>query len=497
MDYMERIKQYAKELAQLQTEEAKLDWVAYTAGYDFGVDDAYKKIIEYLKDKERFQTVEEARQLDNLSLDDQRRVELLYREFEPFHLSDEINSLNEAIQAKSNALGQVLNTFRFTIGGDKVTSVEIAKILMTDADRSKRQEAYEARAQINEPLVEAGFLELVELRKKLAKKRGFTDFVAMKLYDNELPESLFEDWKEQLAAYRKGYDEIMERFAKEYLDDDTVYPWDIMYVQGQIASALNAPVDMMDYYGHVKALFEQFGFDLDKYPITYDIFPRANKSEWGYNFPIEKGKDSRILANVKNQYSEFEVLLHETGHGVHHFLKDPAEDALDLGVSGIITEGIANMFGHMIYEPIFYNMFFEAKEVEEQFGRLKEWKEASRLRALTDIFFDHELYRRDLQNNADIEGLYTSIQQELFGTKGTVDRVAWGYRIHHTTHPIYLHNYFMGDVTAELIKKAYENQGQIGEEGFGTFLKESIIDESGRYTYIELLDRLGSDGFKF
>lgn len=494
-DIIETIKRYAKELSTLATQEAKLDWVAYTAGYDFGVDEAYKKIMDYLKDDERFQVIEQARQLQNLSKEDKRRVELVYREFEPFHLSEEINTLNEQIQAKSNALGQVLNAFRFKVKGEVVTSVEIAKILMTDPDRNKRQEAYEARAQINKPLVEAGFLELIELRKELAVKRGFPDFVAMKLYDNELPENLFDDWKEQLATYREDYDQTMERFAKEYLDDDTIYPWDISYVQSQIATALNAPVDMMDYYSHVKRLFGKFEFDLDQYPITYDIFPRANKSEWGYNFPIEKGKDSRILANVKNQYSEYEVLLHETGHGVHHFLKDPEEDALDLGVSGIITEGIANMFGHMIYEPIFYSEFFEAKEVEEQFERLKEWKAVVRLRAITDIFFDHELYRHDLKNDADIEALYTAIQKELFGDKGTIDTVAWGYRIHHTTHPIYLHNYFMGDVTADLIEKAYQREDS--DKGFGTFLKESVIDVSGQYTYIELLQRLGSDGFKF
>ncbi len=495
MHYMDSIKNYAKELTKLGTEEEKLGWVAYTTGYDFGVDEAYKKIVEYLKDKQRFQVIVEARQLENLSKDDQRRVELMYRKFESFHLSDEVNALNEKIQAKSNALGQVLSTFRFTLGDESVTSVELAKILMTDPDRSKRREAYEARAQINKPLVEAGFLELIELRKTLATKRGFKDFVAMQLYDNELPEDLFDDWKEQLIDYREQYDQTMERYAKEYLADDTIYPWDITYVQSQIATALNAPVDMMDYYTHVKQLFGKFEFDLDKYPITYDIFPRANKSEWGYNFPIEKGKDSRILANVKNQYSEYEVLLHETGHGVHHFLKDPNEDALDFGVSGIITEGIANMFGHMIYKPIFYSEFFEEDEVAEQFERLKEWKEASRLRALTDIFFDHELYRRELKDYKDIEGLYTSIQKELFGEKGTVDTVAWGYRIHHTTHPIYLHNYFMGDVTAELIEKAYERAQ--GNQGFGAFLKENIIDVSGRYTYIELLKRLGSDGFRF
>ena len=492
---------YATELAELRKYCDKLEWVVYTAGYDFGVDEAYKAVTDYLKNADKFNKIRSVRD-EELSHKDARRVELIYREFEPYHFNEAINLLDEKIQKKTNELGQVLNTFRFKLDGEVVTSVTLDQILRNDPDREKRKKAYMAKAQINQPLVDAGFMELIELRKEMAQARGFKDFVAMKLYENELPEDLFDDWKDQLSEYLDEYHSTMAFFANKYVGEEVVQPWDNAYIYGQIAPAINSQVDMMAYYDHVKKLFGKFGFNLDDYPITYDIFPRANKSEWGYNFPIEKGKDSRILANVKNEYNEFNVLLHETGHGVHHFLKDPVEHALDLGVSGIVTEGIANLFGNMIYSPIFYRDFFEDVEVKEQFEQLNRWKTMARLRALKDIFFDQNLYRTEIHSEADIQKLHKDTMKDLFGKVDNDETMAWAYRIHHTTHPIYLHNYFMGDVTADIIKKMYETNEGIDSaydspEGFGQFLKTSVIDVSGEYTFTALLKRLGTDGFKF
>lgn len=492
---------YAGDLAALTKEYDKLEWVVYTTGYDFGLDKAYEALSDYLKNEERFVKIKEVKKQD-LSVEDARRVELIYHKFEPFHFSEEINRLNEVVQTKANELSQVLNTFRFQLDGVTTTSVELDQILRSHPDREKRKAAYLAKAQINQPLVDAGFLELIELRKQLAKEREFSDFVAMKLYENELPQDMFDDWKQQLKSYLKDYHETRTHFAKQFLDDTMIYPWDVTYVRSQIAPALNATVDMINYYEQVKELFGKFGFDLDAYPITYDIFSRANKSEWGYMFPIEKGKDARILANVKGQYSEYGVLLHETGHCVHHFLKDPDEHALDLGEIGIISEGIANLFGNMIYKPIFYKGFFNDEQVQEHFEQLYQWEKMSRLGALTKIFFDHNLYRTELESEGDIQDLYKETMKSLFGKIDSDEEAAWAYLIHHTTHPIYLHNYFMGDVTVDIIKDAYTQKAGItsvydNPEGFGKFLKEAVIDVSGQYTFIELLKRLGCGGFRF
>ncbi|WP_041086439.1 hypothetical protein [Jeotgalibacillus soli] len=55
----------------------------------------------------------------------------------------------------------------------------------------------------------------------------------------------------------------------------------------------------------------------------------------------------------------------------------------------------------------------------------------------------------------------------------------WVCMIHFTTHPIYLHNYFMGDVTGEMLSKVFKQKygGDMTDKPkeFGEFLTEQVI----------------------
>ncbi len=75
----------------------------------------------------------------------------------------------------------ILNTFRFNIDGREIASVEIDQILANEEDRKLRKKAYFARNQINKSLVDGGFIELINLRKELAKAYGSKDFVKYRL----------------------------------------------------------------------------------------------------------------------------------------------------------------------------------------------------------------------------------------------------------------------------------------------------------------------------
>ena len=115
---------------------------------------------------------------------------------------------------------------------------------------------------------------------------------------------------------------------------------------------------MVNFFAPIEKLYARFGFDFTDKNITFDIFPRENKSEWGYQFTLDPGKDSRILANVDNQYQHFFVLLHEAGHAIHFNSVDAEDKLMMSGISGIISEGIANLFGYMAQDEIFYGDFF-------------------------------------------------------------------------------------------------------------------------------------------
>ncbi|WP_027965010.1 M3 family metallopeptidase [Halalkalibacillus halophilus] len=496
---MTNIEKIAQELQEEQAQYMRLNWTQFTTGFDFGIKEQYEKMMGILKDQEKFAAINEYKKQD-LSELEQRKAEIIHNSFEPFHLSEELNELNAKIQEQTNELSKTLNTFRYTFEGKEVSAVELGQILSMDPDRERRKEAFFARNQINDLMVERGFINLLNLRKELAEKYGSEDFVAMKLEQNELEQDTFDGWEEELQQILPKMKEGRRHYAQEFLGEDEIMPWDEAYIQSQLAPSLNAQVDMSEFHTHVSELFDLFGINLRDMNITYDIFPRKNKSEWGYNFGIESGKDSRILANVKNKFYEYGVLLHESGHGAHSFLLDPDEVILNKGVSGIISEGIANLFQSFLYSPVFYKKFFDDHEkVEQEFKRLKEFQKLNSLRSIARIFFDHKLYRREINSIDDIYELYWQNHKDVLDEEPFGEKPPWAFIIHFTTHPIYMHNYFMGDVTCEMLEQVFkENSG--GEildnpKQFGDFLKEEVINPAGRYKYNDLFKRISGNEF--
>lgn len=499
MDKMQRLNEMFKEYHELQANYGRLEWVLFTAGYDFGVEKEYEKIVELIKNKENYELVLDCLNSE-LSPSDRRRVEIVHNIFKTYHLSDELNQLDMAIQKKVNDLSKILNTFRYRFEGREVSSVELDQILSTDSDRERRKNAYFARNQINKPMVDGGFVELLKLRKEYAKKYGADSFISYKLEQAELDKDVFDSWLGQLHELLPKMKEERTKYAREFLNDDTIMPWDELYIDSKIAPSLNATVDMSNYYNNLKDFFEQFGIDISKFNITYDIFPRANKSEWGYNFPIETAKDSRILANVKNKFYEYGVLLHETGHGIHSFLLDPEEIILNEGVSGIISEGIANLFQGFLYEPMFFNKFFEdGEKAGSEFKKLREYRKINALRAINRIFIDHNFYKNDIENLDDIYKVYWKTYKEVLKEEPFGAEPPWAYTIHFTTHPIYLHNYFMGTLTCEMVGKVFKEKfgAEMTEKPkeFGQFLIDEVIKSSGMYKYNDLFKKISGSDF--
>ncbi len=499
MSKIGKVNEIAQELNKLRVEQSKLGWTLYTVGYDFGVEENYRKLSEAYKNKDLYGEICKAMELD-LDPVDKRRVEIMYNSFSSYHLSEDLNQLDLEIKKKVNELSKVLNTFRYTFEGRQVSSVELSQVMTSDENRERRKAAFFARNQINKPLVDAGFIELVKLRKEYAKKYGSENFIAYMLERNELDKDTFDSWLPQLHTLLPKMAEVRTRYAKEFLNDDVIMPWDEGYINSKIAPSLDSSVDMTNYYSNIKELFDTFGFDISKYNITYDIFPRANKSEWGYNFTIDTGMDSRILANVKNKFNEYGVLLHETGHAVHSFLKDPDELILNMGISGIVTEGIANLFGGFLYQPEFYGKFFTDKEkVDKEFAMLSEYKKLNSLRTINTIFFDHAFYKNDVETLDDIYELYWKTRKEVLNEEPFGQEPPWAFLIHHTTHPIYYHNYFMGDVTCEMLSKVFEERfdAKIFEKPleFGKFLVDEVIKPSGLHRYNDLFKRISGKDF--
>lgn len=496
---MDSLKSIAHEFDSKSAHSSRLSWVHFTTGIDCGVDDAEAAMIAVLENKEYFEQIKSVA-VDTLSEDDQRRHRLMYKMFEPYHFTAEVNALSEKINKKTTELAGILNKHRSQFEGQAISSVELNQILSKDSDRERRKAAYMAKNQVNQPLLEGGFLELVQMRKELARLLGKESFVALKLEEDELSPDLFKNWKAEVKAMLPQMKALREKYAQQFLNDSVIMPWDESYIAGKIAPSLNEKTDMTRYYNELSDFFKGFGIDITTMNITYDVFARANKSEWGYNFPIQTGVDSRILANVKDQYNEYGVLLHETGHAVHSFLTDPEDVMMNLGISGIISEGIANLFGGFLTDELFYKRFFNTETVSDEFTAIRDWWKLNAFRSIHRILFDQGFYTESIESQDDIEAMYWKLSEELFEEQPFCENPPWAFLIHHTTHPIYLHNYFMGDVTCGMLKSVFNKKygtQSVSEkpELFGEFLKENIIQPAGRMPYPELFKHISGEAF--
>src|SRR6056297_3111812 len=120
---MNQVKNIAKKLNEKYTHYSQLSWVQFTTGLDLGVKEGYQEILSVVKDKKHFETILSEREKDHDMLD-KRRIELLYKHFKPYHKTDEINQLKVEIKNLTTDLSKLLNTFRCTFEGEKITTIE-------------------------------------------------------------------------------------------------------------------------------------------------------------------------------------------------------------------------------------------------------------------------------------------------------------------------------------------------------------------------------------
>lgn len=487
--------QIQTELGTLSSDYAQRLWVQYTTGLDLGLAEARKKNNDFKKNPELYRLV-----CDTLAgpadAAEKRKAAILKNEIREFHQSEKVQKIFEEIQTLQNQLMDLINKFRCEIGGKEMPTTEIRKILAEDPNREHRRQAYQASAPLNQKLVDAGFLKLLDLRRELAVAAGQPDYVSYALVDSELPVDLFADWQQICAERRGRYQNKINALAQTYLNLETLAPWDERYLKTKISGYNQAEADMNGFFGPISRTFAKFGFDIDKLNITYDIFPRKNKSEWGYNFTIAISQDSRVLANVTNRFSNYNVLLHETAHAVHFLTLNADDVAYHPGISSLVSEGFANFFGSLSYSREFLNEIFAADQAEKAYTEFQELRKLDHLQSfqsVSRILFDKDLYLADIRSAQDIQDLLRRTETETLG-RTSHDEIPWANLIHHTGYPIYLHNYFLGDVMCEKMKQVFaRHQGVAAEDqplAFGSFWRDKVLRPSGRYPLPELFEKI-------
>ena len=439
-------------------------WKANTTGKDedFAAKvEAENRYDQALSKPEVFaalKAIREARPKDPLLA---RQVELLYR----LYLEKQVEpELLKRMTAKANEIEKAFNVYRAKLNGKEIADSEVRRILKESKDSAERQAVWESSKGVGS-VVADDLKQLVFLRNEAARKLGFKNFHAMRLFLNEQDQEqvlkLFDELdtltREPFAA-AKG--EVDLKLAGSYgITVDELRPWHYHDPFFQESPAVfNTSLDKVFANADILALCKKFytgiGLPVDDVIARSDLYEKAGKSPHAFCTDIDREGDVRVLANIVSNEYWMGTMLHELGHSVYSSKNIPRSLPYVLRVNSHIltTEGVAMMF--------------------ERFSKSGDWLEKMGV-SVPDVKAYNETGAKMRRNQLLIfsrwcqvvlrfeEGLYGDPGQDL--NKLWWDLVAkyqlikipggrnapdYASKIHIVTVPAYYHNYMMGQLFA-------------------------------------------------
>jgi len=178
-------------------------------------------------------------------------------------------------------------TLGATINGkfEEMSSVGLRNKVRVDPDEEVRKACYEGLSKIGDFVTDNGFVELVKVRNRMAKKLGFEDFYDYKVTNAEGfgKVALFEILDTLEEGTRPIMEAARELFAKEKGGDNALEPWNLSFLMsGDVTRR-------MDPYFPFEKSVEQWGRSFSAMNISYrgatmdlDLLDRKGKYSNGF-----------------------------------------------------------------------------------------------------------------------------------------------------------------------------------------------------------------------
>ena len=239
-----------------------------------------------------------------------------------------------------------------------------------------------------------------------------------------------------------------------------------------------------------KKAYKGMGYDVDKLPITLDLFPRENKNTHGFSFPIEAGKDARILANLTDNVSSVDTLMHELGHSVFTVKTDSKLPYIAQDTTSTMTEAVAMMMGDMIRtEGLVKDRI--SPEVNEKFEKSLGKEESTFVgSSMAIIDFERNMYKNPDQ---DLKKLWKDMSVKYKGRSEQDEATnEWATIPHFLSHPAYYQNYFRASlIKAQLYDALTDKFGKLTENNkTAEYLNEHLFKYGGSKDDNELLTEI-------
>ena len=464
--------------------------------------DAELAYSDALADRELFRAIESARG-DGADALSARAIELLRNEMLPHQIPA---TLRERIVELEASVETRFSRHRGVIDGKEVDDNEIKTILRESDDSEQRREAWEASKTVGGEVAD-DVRELARLRNEAARSLGYRDWFALSLTKDEMDEErLLETLAaadrvtaEPFARWKKALDNrLAERFR---CDVSELGPWhyaDPFFQEPPPEGSVD--LDPLFKGKDVVALgrrtFEGVGFDVGGILDRSDLYPRPGKNQHAFCIDIDRSGDVRVLANVIDNQSWTDTILHELGHGAYDlgFADDLAWTLRDTHL--VTTEASALLFGALAGDREWLEQILDVApdEANELEARLRAAR-AAELLVFTRWVLVMNGFERALY--ADPEGDLDTVWWELVARHQLVTppqgRRApdWAAKIHIAVAPVYYHTYLYGAIVALQVKDALRSSvgGLVDRPEAGKILVERLYAPGASVRWDELVEQ--------
>lgn len=446
------------------------------AEYEKSTEDVYN----LYKDREIY---DKLMKLSEIGLQDKhltKQLKDLTREFD-----EELNAgeLKKALRDKENEIASKYNQYVPKIDGKETSKTEINKLLQTEKDVGLRKKAYEAKV-LGGDVIADDLVELVKMRNKFAKTKGYNNFFEYNLKEGyDVESDYLQGLLDEVYTNAKDINEKLTKEGhKELANEYGITPDDLrqhhygLLLDSNPAKEVNEQLETKEQVVDIaKKAYLGMGYDIDNMPITLDLFPRKNKNTHGFCFDIQAGKDARILANLTNDTSSIDTLCHELGHCVYHLGVDTDLPYLDQSETPALTEAVAMMMGDLQQrENILQDVV--SKDILDRFKSDIKKSEAKFInRSMLIIEFEKSMYENPDQN---LPQLWHDLRVKYTGANEKEElNNEWATIPHYLSHPAYYQNYFRANLMkAQIYNHLQKELGNITEnENTAKYLEKNLF----------------------
>jgi peptidyl-dipeptidase A len=441
-----------------------------------------------------------------------RQYTLIYEQYAQNQIPpDEI----ARIVALSTRIQKIFNTHRGVYQGKPVSDNDLLAVLQKETDSRKRREAWEAQKSVGEAVAPL-MIQLVKMRNHAARELGYRNYYAMSLSLGEQDVAevfrIFDDLAARTdAPFRKMKATIDHRLAARWgIKPEEMRPWhyqDFFFQDPPDLGAvdLDAIFAKRDVAKMVGGFYKSINLDPSPILARSDLYERPGKYQHAQSGDLDREGDVRVMANLRNNTESTETVLHELGHGVYAFYCDRTLPFLLRDAAhAFTTEGVADMFGRLTYNPEWLVKVAGADPAaiakvadqlrfNDRMGQLvfARWSEVM-------AHFERQLYENPDQ---DLDALWWRLvekYQYVHPPEGR-HRADWASKIHFVTNPGYYHNYLLGRLFGSQLTHTLANlpphRGKgvtfsfVDRPDAGAFLIAKVFYPGTRWRWDEMIRR--------